>query len=145
MSLLDQASKTIEGWGRDRVEDRDRCVDLFKQIVQRMERGIAIWQECLDQAPQSGDHFTLVLWIGAERARSLQALYLENKASAMALTQLTGVRLKDSLSIAEELDIVQPYDQLKPGETGIQRAQAAIRAMTDRKQRIDALVSRLGD
>lgn len=144
MSLLDQAAETIDNWSADRAGDRARCVELFKQIAGRMDRGIAIWQESLDKAPQSGDGFTPVLWIGAESARNLQALYLENKASAVALTKLTGVRLKDSLSLAEDLDVVQPYDQLKPGETGADRAQAAIRAMTDRKQRIDAVIARLG-
>jgi hypothetical protein len=144
MNLLDQALQTIESWGAGRAEDRARCVELFKQIVQRMERGIAIWQELLDRAPQSGDRFTPVLWIGADSAKKLQALYLENKASATALTRLTGVRLKDSLSLAEDLDVVQAYEQLGSGETGTQRAQAAIGAMTDRKQRIDSLISRLG-
>jgi hypothetical protein len=145
MSLLDQAFETIENWGAQRSRDRARCVALFKQIVERMNRGMAIWQEFLDKAPQSGDRFTPVLWIGAESAKKLQALYLENKATAVALTQLTGVRFKDSLSLAEDLDVVQPYDQLKSDETGIDRAKAAIGLMTERKRKIDAVIKRLGD
>lgn len=144
MSLLDQAVETVQIWGPERKKDRARCLKLFRQTAGRMDRGIAVWEAFLENAPESGDHFTTVLWIGAKPARKLQALYLENKAAAVELTKLTGVRFKDSLSLAEDLDIVQPYDQLKPGESGSDRAKAAIRAMTDRKQNIEAAVASLG-
>lgn len=144
MSLLDQAVETIEGWDANRSKDRTRSVRLFKQIVKRMDRAIAIWEKFLDKAPESGDRFTTVMWMGARPAKSLQALYLENKATAIALTELTGVRFKDSLSLAEDLDIVQPYEQLKPNETGSDRAEAAIRVLTERKQKIEAVIATLG-
>lgn len=144
MSLLDQAVESIQRWGPERKKDRARCLKLFRQTAGRMDRGIAVWEAFLENAPESGDRFTTVLWMGAEPARKLQALYLENRGAAVELTKLTGVRFKDSLSLAEDLDIVQPYDELKPGESGSDRAKAAIRAMIDRKQNIEAAVSRLG-
>ena len=143
MSLLDQAVETIESWGADRKKHRAQCTKLFKQVVRHMDRGIAIWQAFLDKAPESGDRFTTVMWMGPKPARKLQALYLENKATAIALTELTGVRFKDSLSLAEDLDIVQPYDELGPDETGSDRAKAAIRVMADRKERIEAAITSL--
>ena len=143
MNLLDQAVETIESWETDRAKDRTRSVRLFKQTVKHMDRAIAIWEEFLKKAPENGDRFTLVLWMGGKPAKSLQALYLKNKEAALALTELTGVRFKDSLSLSEELDIVQPYDQLKSGETGADRAETAIRVMTERKQRIEAAIANL--
>ena len=144
MSLLDQAVDTIESWDAERTEDRAQAVLLFKRIVEQMDRAIAIWEQVLKKAPESGDCRTIVMWMGAIPAKSLQALYLENKASAIALTELTGVRFKDSLSLAEDLDIVQPYDQLKPDETGSDRAKAAIRTMAERKTSIEAVIASLG-
>lgn len=51
---------------------------------------------------------------------------------------------KDSLSLSEDLDIVQPYDQLGPDETGVNRARTAVRVMTGRKERIEAAITSLG-
>jgi hypothetical protein len=144
MSLLDQAVETVESWDENRIQDRARTVLLFKQVVEQLDRAIAIWDEFLKQAPESGDRYTAVLWMGSNVARSLQAICLENKASAIALTELSGVRFKDSLSLAEDLDVVQPYDQLKPDETGSDRAKAAIRTMTERKKNIEAVIASLG-
>lgn len=143
--MLDRAVETIQSWGADRKKDRAQCTKRFEQIAKRLDRAIAIWAEFLDKAPESGDRFTAVMWVGAGRAKKLQALYLENKAAAVELTELTGVRFKDSLSLNEELDIVQPYDQLGPDETGSDRAQAAIRAMTERKEKIQAAIASLRD
>lgn len=140
MNLVDQAVEAVEAWDANRKKDRAQCVRLFRQTVKHMDRGIAIWKEFLKKAPKSGNRFTAVLWMGSGPAKKLQALYLKNKAAAIALTELTGVRFKDSLSLGEDLDIVQPYDQLGPDETGIDRAQAAIRVMTDRKEKIEAAI-----
>ncbi|NIM73387.1 MAG: hypothetical protein GTO67_13785 [Gammaproteobacteria bacterium] len=144
MSLLERAVETIESWGPERKKDRAQCTKLFAQISKRLDRAITIWNDFLDKAPESGDRFTTVLWIGAKPAKKLQALYLDNKATAITLTELTGVRFKDSLSLNEELDVVQAYEQLGPEETGSDRARTAIRLMTERKERIDAAVAGLG-
>lgn len=143
MSLLDQAVETIASWDTNRKKDRAETIKLFKQAVGRMDRAITVWKKFLESAPESGDRFTTVLWMGPEPARKLHALYLENKATATALTELTGVRFKDSLSLAEDLDVVQPYEQLKPNESGGDRAKAAIDTMVDRKQKIEAVIARL--
>lgn len=144
MSLLDRAVDTIVSWGAERNEDRAQCATLFEQVVEQMDRGIAIWEEFLKNAPESGDRFTAVLWMGSKPATKLQALYLENRDTAIALTKLTGVRFKDSLSLCEDLDIVQPYEQLDSGESGSDRARSAIRIMNERRERVQAALARLG-
>ena len=108
-----------------------------------MQRAIGVWSAFLESAPQSGNRFTLVLWMGAERARELQAIHLESTQVAKALTNLTGVRFKDSVSLAEDLDIVLPYEELRPGETGGDRAKAAIETLSARKQRIEHAIQSL--
>lgn len=143
MSLLDRAVDTVERWGGERSDDRDRCVELLEQAAEQLQRAIDVWRAFLDDAPESGDRFTAVLWIGAERAKRLQSIHLENRQTALALTELTGVRFKDSLSLAEDIDVVQPYDQLGPQETGVERAESAIRTMSARKQSIERAVTSL--
>lgn len=75
--------------------------------------------------------------MGAEPARQLQAIHLASKETAAALTELTGVPFKNSLDLAEELDVVQPYEQLGPGESGSDRAESAIAVMNARTERIE--------
>lgn len=94
MNLLDQAVETVQTWGANRKKDRTQCVRLFRQSAKHMDRGIAIGEEFLKKAPESGDCFTTVLWMGPTPAKKLQAIYLESKATAIALTELTGVRFK---------------------------------------------------
>ncbi len=143
MTLLDEAVETVRSWGADRMEDRERCLSLFKQTVERMDQGIAVWERFQKEAPESGDRFTTVLWMGPVLAKELHAHYLANRDTAIALTALTGVRFKDSLSLNEELDILQPYDQLGPNESGRDRAASAIRVMVARKERVEAAIAGL--
>lgn len=141
MSLLDQAVGAIESWGPNRKKDRARCLKLFKQVVAHMKSAIAVWEKCLKKAPESGDRYTAVMWMGAGPARKLQAIHLENNTTAIELSRLTGVRFKDSLSLADDLDIVQPYDELGPDESGNDRARSAIQTMTTRKERVEAAIA----
>ncbi|MDX1513528.1 MAG: hypothetical protein R3174_07265 [Gammaproteobacteria bacterium] len=143
MSLIRQAVESIGAFGPGRERDRARALDLFHQVLERMERALEIWQAFRDSAPETGDRFTAVLWMGAEPARELHALYLENKTAAGSLTELTGVRFKDSLNLAEDLDIVQPYEQLGPKESGRDRAEKAIRIQTERTEKLKAALAAL--
>lgn len=143
VSLLDSAVDCVARWGSDRRSDRDRCLELLGETATRMQRAIAVWNAFLECAPESGDRFTAVLWMGADRAKELQSIHLENSETAKALSALTGVRFKDSLSLAEDLDVVLPYEQLGPGETGGDRARAAIGTMTARKERIESAIRSL--
>ncbi|HEY5701360.1 MAG TPA: hypothetical protein VIT83_04665 [Gammaproteobacteria bacterium] len=145
MSLLEQALRSIGNWGPKRQQDRTQVLTLFRRIVEQMEGAIKIWKDFLDHSSEERDSYTMVLRMGPERTRKLHALYLQNKATAIALTDLTGVRFKDSLSLAEELDIVQAYEQMRPNETGAERAEAAIRVMTERKKKVEAVLEVLGD
>jgi len=141
MSLLGQAVQVIGDWGADRDADRQRCAALLKGIRNDMEEAIALWEKTLAESPAECDRFMLVVWVGSERAKRLHQLYLRGKETAEALTKLTGVALKDTLGIAEELQIVTAYDELKPGESGAHRAKQAIETLTERNSRVGEALS----
>lgn len=81
--------------------------------------------------------------MGPVFAKELHPHYLANKDTAITLTALIGVRFKDSLSLNEDLDIVQPYDQLGLNESGRERAASAVRVMVARKERVEAAIASL--
>ena len=140
MSLLERAVQMSGDWGADRDADRKRCAALLEGIHDDMEEAIGLWEEAVAEAPAETNKFLLVVWVGAERARRLHRLYLRGKETAAELTELTGVCFKDTLGMAEELQIVTAYGELKADESGAERAKQAIETLTERKSRVrDAL------
>ena len=136
MSLLDQAVQVIGEWGADRDADRKRCAALLEGIQNDMEEAIGLWEKTLAESPAECDRFMLVVWVGAERAKQLHRLYLRGKETAAELTKLTGVAFNDTLGMAEEIQIVTAYGELKADESGADRAKQAIETLTTRKSRI---------
>lgn len=143
MSLLDQAAQAAGAWGADRHADRQRCASLLKGIHSDMEEAIDLWKKALVEPPAECSRFTLVVWVGAERAKQLHRLYLRGKETAEELTKLTGIPFKDTLGMAEELQIVTAYGELKTGESGADRANQAIETLTERNSRVGEALSNL--
>jgi hypothetical protein len=141
MSLLDQAMEVVGGWDSDRNDERQRCAVLLKGIQADMEEAIGLWEKAVTEAPAECNPFMLVVWVGAERARQLHRLYLRGNESAEELTKLSGVPFKDTLGMAEELQIVTAYGELKAGESGADRAKQAIETLTQRKSRVAETLS----
>lgn len=136
MSLLDEAIAVAGQWGAERASEHARCKLLLEQIIGHMEAASGVWEDFLSVVPSEGDPFTLVLWMGPERARRLHRIYLDDQETVAALTELTGVPFKDTMGIVEEVDIVRAYDELKQGETGEERAKQAIETLSQRKARL---------
>ena len=63
-------------------ERRAACAALLNDAVRRIEEAIAVWEGALADPDESGVAFTAVVHIGAERARSLQRLYFDQKTLA---------------------------------------------------------------
>jgi len=141
MRLLDQAKELIGGWDSDRNDERQRCAVLLEGIQADMEEAIGLWEKAVTEAPAECNPFMLVVWVGAERARQLHRLSLRGKESAEELTKISGVPFKDTLGIAEELQVVTAYGELKAGESGADRAKQAIETLGQRKSRVGEVLS----
>ncbi len=133
--------EVIGGWDSDRDGDRQRCAALLEGIQNDMQEAIGLWEKAVTEALAECNRFMLVVWVGAERARQLQRLYLRGKESAEELTKISGVPFKDTLGMTEELQIVTAYGELKAGESGADRAKQAIETLTERKSRVGEILS----
>lgn len=143
MSLLDQAVEAAKQWGPQRDDDRKQCIALLRQLTDNMGAAIKIWEELRNEAPASRDKFTVLLSIGAERSKALYNIYQDQKDAGGQLSALTGIPLRDTLGLSDEIDVVQAYGQLKADETIAERAETAIATMKERQEHIEQALARL--
>ncbi|MCY4470258.1 MAG: hypothetical protein OXC08_16205 [Thiotrichales bacterium] len=139
--LNDCQSATAEASRAWPPERRSACIALLEDAVRRMEEAIAVWEGALADPDESGVPFTAVVHIGAERARSLQRLYFDQKALAAELTGQTGVVWRDALGMDESIAIVQPYDQFGAEESLHDRASRAIETMRGRAEHLTETIA----
>jgi len=143
MSLLEQAVEVVKQWGPQRDDERKQCLALLQQLSENMGAAIKIWEELQHEAPVSDNKFTVLLSIGAERSKALYRIYQDQKDAGGQLSSLTGISLRDTLDLSDEIDVVQAYGQLKPDETIAQKAQTAIATMKERQHHIDKAIASL--
>ena len=136
MTLLQQTVEVVNQWAPDREDDRRQCVALLDQVVRNLEAAIEVWKAVRAEAPDVSDPLTALLSIGSARSKRLYEIYMDEKEVAEELTKLTGVPVKDTLGLTEELDIIQAYGQLQPGQTVGEKADRAIRVMNVRKESV---------
>ena len=141
--LSDCQAATVEASRDWPPERRTACIAILEDAARRIEEAVAVWEGALADPDESGVPFTAVVHIGAERARSLQRLYFEQKALAAKLTDHTGVVWRDALAMDESIAIVQPYDQFGPAESLHERANRAIETMRGRAERLAETIAAL--
>ena len=142
-ALLQRLTDTVAGWDASRAAERDACAAALASMERNMEQAIALWQECSGDTDAVENKYTAIIAVGAERAKALHRLHLEQKDAAAAITDASGVALKDSLGIVDEVDIVQPYGQFAHGESVGARADAAIATLEARRDALKAAIARL--
>lgn len=143
MSLLEQTVNVIAQWGPQRDDDRKQCAALLQQLTENMDAAIKIWEELRDEAPVSRNQFTVLLSIGSERSKALYRIYQDQKDTGGQLSSLTGIPLRDTLGLMDEIDVIQAYGQLKDGETITDKAEAAIATMRERQKQIQQAIGSL--
>ena len=141
--LNDCQAATVEASRAWPSERRTACVALLEDAARRLEEAIAVWECGLAGPDERGVPFTAVVHIGAERARSLQRLYFDQKALAAELTEQTGVIWRDALGMDDSIAIVQPYDQFGADESLHDRAKRAIETMRRRAERLAETIATL--
>jgi hypothetical protein len=141
--LLQELSRTVAQWDASRSAERATCADALATMERNMEAAIAIWRECTDSTEAVDNPFTALIAFGAERAKALHRLHLEQTAAAAKAAQASGVALKDSLGIAEDVDIVQAYGQFPVDESIGARAGHAIATLEARRDALRQVIEQL--
>lgn len=116
MQILDQAVAIMRKQGANGAG----VAAQLEALAAVGEEAVRVWQGYLDRPGPDGDQYTLVSWIGADRARQLHELSLRAKTLVDGICAATGRQAR--LLVLDESPIVMAYAQLQEGQTGPQAA-----------------------
>jgi hypothetical protein len=122
MQILDQAVEIM----RKRGANGAQVAASFEVLATVGEEAARVWQGYLDKPGATGDKYTLVSWMGPDRANQLFSLSLKAKTVVDEIRAATGPQAR--FLVLDESPIVLAYAGLKEGETGPQAAQARLAA-----------------
>ena len=137
MQILDQAVAAM----RKRGADGAKVAAQLEAIAACGEQAARLWQGYLDNPGAAGDKYTIVSWIGAERAKQLHELSLQTHELVSAVCAAAGDQAR--FLVLDESPIVLAYRGLKEGETGPQAAQASLAQQQEHIKHLRALADQV--
>jgi hypothetical protein len=126
MQIVDQAVQVIRKQGTTGRVNGAQLAAKLEAIAACGDQAAGIWQGYLDNPGAPGDKYTMVSWIGAERAKQLYELSLQVHTLVHDVCAAAGEEAR--FLVLDESPIVLAYRGLKDGETGPQAALAAQQA-----------------
>lgn len=125
MDSLDRAIDLVSRWKADRGKQRAEVLTRLDGVLKDCEAAIKVWQDFLDKPGAPGDQWTIMSWIGPVRAKQLHEINLQAKTRVEEICRLAGPAAGRFVVLDDDVTEMA-YRQLKPGETGIDAAKAAI-------------------
>jgi len=105
------------------------------------DQAARIWQGYLDKPGEPGDKYTIVSWVGAERAKQLYELSLQTHELVKDVCAAAGNQAR--FLVLDESPIALAYRGLKEGETGPQAAQVLLAEQQATNKHLRALADKL--
>lgn len=133
MQILDQAVEVI----RKRGGNGARAAANLEALAGLCEEAARVWQGYISQPGATGDKYTLISWIGPDRANQLYDLHLKAKPLVDEVCAAAGPQAR--VLVLDESPIVMAYVQLSEGESGPQAATARLAAQQDMTKHLRAL------
>jgi hypothetical protein len=137
MQILDQAVETIRKQGANGVS----LAAKLEAIAAAGDQSARLWQGYLDNPGAPGDKYTVMSWIGAERAKQLHELSLHAHALVKDVCAAAGRQAR--FLVLDESPISLAYRGLKEGETGPQAAQALLAEQQATNKHLRALADKV--
>ncbi len=142
MHSLESAIAVISNWPAGKKQERDKVRAALADLIGDCEAAIKVWQEYLAAPTTSSDKWSIVAWIGAERARRLHEINLAARQRLHAICASAGGAAARTVRLDDDL-IEMAYRMLAPGETGVDAANAAVQTLRGRIEQLRALQTKL--
>ena len=139
MHYLTRAITQIEQGKAHRQINRKQAIACLEAVIAKCAEASKVWQDYLGSPGVPGDKWSVLSWVGAERAKRLHEIGLEARARMIEASLGSG----DNSSGLEDAIIELAYGQVKDGETGQDVAKLAIQRMQERVQEIRKLIARI--
>jgi hypothetical protein len=144
MDSLDRAVELISRWKADRQKQRAEALARLEAVAKECQSAVQVWQGYLDKPGAPGDQWTIVSWIGPERAKQLHDINLRAKENVEAVCRLAGPQAGRFIGLEGNVDVVEmAYRMLKPGESGTDAAGAAVQRQRERIDYVRGLMERI--
>ena len=142
MDSLDRAIELIMRWKADRQKQRADVLSRLEAVVKECQTAVQVWQGYLAKPGAPGDQWTIVSWVGPDRAKQLHEINLRAKQNVEEVCRMAGPRSGRFVALDDDV-IEMAYRMLKPGETGADAAKTAIQRLQERMDYIRGLMQRL--
>jgi hypothetical protein len=142
MDSLDRAIELVIRWKADRQKQRADVLSRLDTVVKECQTAAQVWQGYLAKPGAPGDQWTIVSWVGPDRAKQLHEINLRAKQSVEEVCRMAGPRSGRFVALDDDV-IEMAYRMLKPGETGADAAKTAIQRLQERMDYIRGLMQRL--
>lgn len=131
MDSLDRAIELVMRWKADRQKQRAEVLSRLEAVVKECQAAVQVWQGYLAKPGAPGDQWTIVSWVGPDRAKQLHEINLRAKQNVEEACRMAGPRSGRFVSLDEDV-IEMAYRMLKPGETGMDAAKTAVQRLQER-------------
>ncbi len=142
MKSLEAAITAIAKWPATKQKERASAQAALAGLIADCEAAIKVWEGYLAAPTTAGDRWSIVSWIGAERAKQLHELNLSAKARLAQICRSAGGKAARTVDLEDEL-IEMAYRMLKPGETGTDAARSAVQTLQQRIEYLRGLSAQL--
>ena len=142
MDSLDRAIELVMRWKADRQKQRADVLARLETVVKECQAAIQVWQGYVSKPGAPGDQWTIISWIGPDRAKQLHEINLRAKQDVEELCRMAGPLAGRFVALDEDV-IETAYRMLKPGETGVDAAKTAIQKTQERMEYLRGLMQRL--
>jgi hypothetical protein len=142
MDSLDRAIELVMRWKADRQKQRADVVSRLEAVVKECQAAVQVWQGYLAKPGAPGDQWTIVSWVGPDRAKQLHEINLRAKQNVEEACRMAGPRSGRFVALDDDV-IEMAYRMLKPGETGVDAAKSAVQKMQERMDYIRGLMQRI--
>jgi hypothetical protein len=140
MDSLDRAIELVTRWKADRQKQRADVLSRLDAVVKECQTAVQVWQGYLAKPGAPGDQWTIVSWVGPDRAKQLHEINLRAKQNVEELCRMA----RSGRFVALDDDVIEmAYRMLKPGETGADAANTAVQRLQERMDYIRGLMQRL--
>lgn len=142
MDSLDRAIELVMRWKADRQKQRADALSRLDAVVKECQTAVQVWQGYLARPGAPGDQWTIVSWVGPDRAKQLHEINLRARQNVEEVCRMAGPRSGRFVALDDDV-IEMAYRMLKPGETGVDAAKTAVQKMQERMDYIRGLMQRL--
>ena len=144
MNSLDRAIEVALQWKPNRHKDRAEVLSRLENAAQQCQTAAQVWKGYLDKPGTPGDHWTILSWIGPDRTKQLHDINLRAKQDVEEVCRMAGPEAGRFIGLEETADVVEmAYRMLKPDETGVDAAKAAVQKVQERTEYLRGLIARL--